>query len=356
MVILNEFSSIKEWGNLFLYKKQGEVSIGHFKSLQSNINHINIFFGNRTINSVRALEIDEFLKSPRLVSFITGRQLSKKTLTSIRNTFISIYDFANENEVFIHNPARGRKIPRKAPQTKRWPLHDYEIDLVENSEGTRMYLSALILLHTGVRRGELIPFEWTWFDLNKCVIKINQSVYQDGNRFIVQDCLKTDAGERIVRFPARMCEIIKKERLKSNSKYVCCKKDGSLHTPTSWKSAWQSYLNQLNFMYWNAEDKYSDTNKYNPKGYPKSIHITPHMFRHTYATMLYISGTELLDMKYLLGHSDIKTTLQIYTHIQNSLREVDISKYEKYIESKGYLTRRNIKYTSDEVKFGDCNI
>ena len=55
------------------------------------------------------------------------------------------------------------------------------------------------------------------------------------------------------------------------------------------------------------------------------------MFRHTYATMLYISGTELLDMKYLLGHSDIKTTLQIYAHIQNSLREVDISKYKKYI-------------------------
>ena len=43
--------------------------------------------------------VDDFLKSPRLVSFITGRQLSKKTLTSIRNTFISIYDFANENEV-----------------------------------------------------------------------------------------------------------------------------------------------------------------------------------------------------------------------------------------------------------------
>ena len=67
MVILNEFSSIKEWGNLFLYKKQGEVSLGHFKSLQSNINHINIFFGNRAISSIRALEIDDFLKSPRLV-------------------------------------------------------------------------------------------------------------------------------------------------------------------------------------------------------------------------------------------------------------------------------------------------
>ena len=64
MVILNEFSSIKEWGNLFLYKKQGEVSLGHFKSLQSNINHINIFFGNRAISSIRALEIDDFLKSP----------------------------------------------------------------------------------------------------------------------------------------------------------------------------------------------------------------------------------------------------------------------------------------------------
>ena len=69
MVILNEFSSIKEWGNLFLYKKQGEVSLGHFKSLQSNINHINIFFGNRAISSIRALEIDDFFKISQISEF-----------------------------------------------------------------------------------------------------------------------------------------------------------------------------------------------------------------------------------------------------------------------------------------------
>ena len=65
MLALNEFSSIEKWGNLFLHKKQGEVSIGHFRSLQCNIKHINVFFGNRAINSVRALEIDEFLKSSK---------------------------------------------------------------------------------------------------------------------------------------------------------------------------------------------------------------------------------------------------------------------------------------------------
>ena len=57
------------------------------------------------------------------------------------------------------------------------------------------------------------------------------------------------------------------------------------------------------------------------------------MFRHTYATMLYISGTELLDMKYLLGHSDIKTTLEIYTHLDSQYKRKSMEKLDIYLSS-----------------------
>ncbi|MCI1966898.1 MAG: tyrosine-type recombinase/integrase [Oscillospiraceae bacterium] len=39
------------------------------------------------------------------------------------------------------------------------------------------------------------------------------------------------------------------------------------------------------------------------------------MLRHTYATSLYRAGVDLKTAQYLLGHSDIRMTAEIYTHI-----------------------------------------
>lgn len=49
------------------------------------------------------------------------------------------------------------------------------------------------------------------------------------------------------------------------------------------------------------------------------IHV--HGFRHTHASLLFESGATLKEVQTRLGHSDIKTTMDIYTHITQSSRE-----------------------------------
>ena len=43
--------------------------------------------------------------------------------------------------------------------------------------------------------------------------------------------------------------------------------------------------------------------------------LTPHIFRHNFATMLYYAGVDVKEAQRILGHSDSRTTIEIYTHL-----------------------------------------
>lgn len=64
--------------------------------------------------------------------------------------------------------------------------------------------------------------------------------------------------------------------------------------------------------------------------------ITAHGLRHTFATMLYLAGVDILTAKDQLGHADIKTTLEIYTHLDKIYKKKNISELDDYSkEQKG---------------------
>ena len=49
--------------------------------------------------------------------------------------------------------------------------------------------------------------------------------------------------------------------------------------------------------------------------------ITPHVLRHNYASILHDKGVDVVVAKDLLGHANIATTLDIYTHLDNEKRD-----------------------------------
>ncbi|RKD25962.1 hypothetical protein BEP19_03285 [Ammoniphilus oxalaticus] len=48
---------------------------------------------------------------------------------------------------------------------------------------------------------------------------------------------------------------------------------------------------------------------------------TPHTFRHTHISMLTEAGVDIATIMERVGHEDIKTTMRVYTHVTNKMRE-----------------------------------
>lgn len=61
------------------------------------------------------------------------------------------------------------------------------------------------------------------------------------------------------------------------------------------------------------------------------LNITQHQLRHTYATLLYRSGIDAKTAQGLLGHSDVQTTLNIYTDIAEDIKKISVDKLNQFL-------------------------
>ncbi|WP_255551251.1 tyrosine-type recombinase/integrase [Sporosarcina sp. E16_8] len=60
--------------------------------------------------------------------------------------------------------------------------------------------------------------------------------------------------------------------------------------------------------------------------------ITTHGLRHTHCSLLFEAGASLKEVQDRLGHTDVKTTMDIYAHVTKKAKEEAILKFANYIE------------------------
>lgn len=102
-------------------------------------------------------------------------------------------------------------------------------------------------------------------------------------------------------------------------------------TLNAWKSLWESYMLGLNFRYGKTTEK---RERHNPRGQIMSIEpFTMHSLRHTFCTIMYEAGIDVLTAKEQMGHSDVKTTLSIYTHLDKKYKKKNVDKMNVYLAS-----------------------
>lgn len=241
-------------------------------------------FGDEHIKDISIKEVSDYVNS---------LGVSKKSRRNHLSVLSLIFEYAIIYYGLENNPCDHVVISQGAKTNHRRALTEREVSLIQaNTEGLDGLFRNMLLL-TGLRRGELLALQYKDIDREKKCIYVTKSVWYEGNAPHIKTP-KTDAGNRRVVLLDSLAKLIPEG---SPSHYIFSDDGGKspMHNKSS-ATLWNKYAKRIGL-----------------------DGITPHYLRHNYATMLYNSGVDVKTAQFLLGHADIQTTMNIYTHVSEDM-------------------------------------
>lgn len=151
----------------------------------------------------------------------------------------------------------------------------------------------VLLMHTGLRRSELLGLQWADLDFEKKLIHVQRAVTQTKGGILI-DKPKTATSVRYIPISDFLVSMLRK--MKHSGLYVISGK--SPNEPMKPHT---------------YADHFSDFMKRMQKETGLPI-LTPHELRHTFGTLLRENDVDIYTIQKVLGHSDITVTSSIYVH------------------------------------------
>ncbi|MBR3815101.1 MAG: tyrosine-type recombinase/integrase [Clostridia bacterium] len=317
--------TFNQWLQRLLNSRRTELSDSEYRTLSSRAEVFADEVGTLPLKNINQQNLQPIINKIFLENPATGKQTSKRTLQRYISVVSSVFEYAIENRAADFNPCRYLKIPKQAVSGERRALTPTERKWVEEFPH-RAQTAAMLMMYSGLRRGEATALLWNDIDFEKKTITVNKSYDFKNNQLKLP---KTTAGIRTVSVPDKLIDYLK--GLEKKSLYVLTSAQGKMMTNASWQKLWESYMIDLNIQYGN---NFIKRNKSDPRGQIITIEpFSPHCLRHTFCTIMYEAGIDVLTAKEQMGHTDVKTTLAIYTHLDSQHKQKNISKLNDYLKT-----------------------
>ena len=261
------------------------------------------WFAGREVGDIYPDEINEFLQA------IAARGYTRWTVQRRRDVLVQAWDYAIERRLTRYNVARQSRLPKSATNGRREPPTPEQLALIGAGFRLPFGLFAAIEGYTGMRRGEILALQWEDVDREAGVIHVRRAVQFISETPHIKEP-KTKAGLRDVIIPAPLAALLPDQR----HGLVFPGPDGGLLRLCQFKAAWRRWCIAAGL----------GTRS-------KGTAVTTHQLRHFYASVLYDAGVGVKEMQALLGHSDIQTTMGIYTHIMQSRKQATADRLNVYL-------------------------
>lgn len=249
--------------------------------------------------------------TPRLITLAFSQlsdKYTKTTLTCYKKELSSLFNYAVSMDLIHKNPMPNVQIYSSVKKISNPKFLNHAqvsqlLTITESFIGTSFEKYAVLtelLLFTGLRIGEALALKPQDIDLENKTLNVNKSLTRYG-----LDDTKTETSRRIISLMDRSVERLAKFE-HGKEFFFEAKKN---HSPLSQES-YRGFLN----------------NHIHIDG----IKVHPHLLRHTHISMLAELGVNIKTTMKRVGHADSATTLNIYTHVTDTMETDMMEKLNNY--------------------------
>lgn len=265
--------------------------------------------GQKRIDKIKVSDAKEWLIK---MQQIDGRGYS--SIHTIRGVVRPAFQMAVDDDLLVKNPfgfqlntvVVNDSVTREA--ITRQQERDF-LEFVKNDKHFCKYYDGIyILFKTGLRISEFVGLTKKNLDFENSRIIVDHQLQRTRDmKYIIEDT-KTESGERMVPMTPEVKEAF--QRILANRKnpkvepmvdgysgFLFLDKNGRPMVALHWEKYFQHIREKYNKIYRIQMPK-----------------VTPHVCRHTFCSNMAKSGMNPKTLQYIMGHSDISVTLNVYTH------------------------------------------
>lgn len=295
----------------FLEKYKENLSITTYNSYVRICNkYIIPMIGDIKLEDLRPIHIQDYVDD--LVGVLTPQTI--KIHINILNLALKR---AYKLRLIRENPVEYIEVPKSRKFKNKIYNQEEMVKLLNVSKDTPLELPIVLASGLGLRISEILGLTWDNIDFDEKLITVDKITIRSNGKVVLKSP-KTDSSIRTISAPTEVINMLKnhkrkcielklKGEIKKNNNFIFFDKNGEPIAQDVLSRKFSRFLNKHNL-----------------------DHIRFHDLRHSHVTLLINSKIPIKVISERVGHSNINTTLNIYSHV---LKEMDKEASDKISEN-----------------------
>ncbi len=251
------------------------------------------YFGNKPLNSITAADVRQWQATLMKQEYKPGKKYSQTYLKTVNNQITALFNYAARFYGLRENPCHkaGSMGKKNAEEMQFWTLDEYKQFREAVRNKPRSFMAFQVLYYTGMRIGELMAMALTKadIDLDAHTVSISKTYSRRNGKDVITPP-KTPKSNRVIALPLFLCD-----ELRAYMETLYGLQDGDRIFPFT------KYFLEHEMK---RGCKLSGVKK-----------IRLHDLRHSHASLLIEEGFSPLLIAERLGHENVETTLNTYSHL-----------------------------------------